>query len=467
MNPSLGDLITSAPPASDDRESIARSARAVGVPVIDDPNIPLDASAVRAVPAELDAIGVAFHEGYLVVAFRSVPTPSHVHAVQSRVGMPVHVAVAPGAVFDTLRVTTTQMRDSHLPVTERIIEQCLRAQASDIHLSVGTPPIARIGGELAPLEGWEPLSSDDLDSIAEYFAGSAIHDPDYSGDLDIAAVYGNWRFRCSIFRQRNSFAGALRIIPDRVPSFESLGLPETVRRFSKLRQGLVLVCGVTGSGKSTTLASLVDIINHERNEHVITIEDPIEYLHASKRSLIHQREVGEDSSSFSAALRASLRQDPDVILVGEMRDHETIQTALHAAETGHLVFSTIHASDTKGVLDRIIDVFPAGQQEQVRTMLAHTLEGVVCQSLVPSAIEPGKRHVVCEVMTATSGIKALIREGHTHQIPSSVQSGVDEHGMQPFDLGLAKAVKGGIITEDTGRRWSHDAALYRSYISKI
>lgn len=467
MSPSLGDLIATTDITAEEQQAIARSARAVGVPVIEDPNIPLDASAVRAVPHELDAIGVQFHDGYLVVAFRAVPTPGHVHAVQSRVGMPVQVTVAPGAIFDALLRSSLRMRDSQLPVPARILEQALRAHASDIHISVGTPPIVRAGGSLVPLEDWDPLSSDDCTLIAEYFAGDIIHRPDYNGDLDIAAVYGNWRFRCSIFRQRNSFAAALRVIPDRIPAFQTLGLPKTIERFAQLRQGLVLVCGVTGSGKSTTLASLLDIINQRRSEHIITLEDPIEYLHASKQSLIHQREIGEDSTTFAHALRAALRQDPDVLLVGEMRDHETIQAALHAAETGHLVFSTIHATDARGVIDRVIDVFPAGEQEQVRTMLAHTLEGIVCQSLVPSAVEPGQRHAVCEVMVATSGIKALIREGNTHQIPSALQASVDEHGMLPFDLSMARAVQEGNVSAEMGQRWAHDATLYRQYLAKL
>ncbi|MFZ4515647.1 MAG: type IV pilus twitching motility protein PilT [Acidimicrobiia bacterium] len=453
--------------AREEQEAIARSARAVGIPVIEDPTIPLDTSAVRAVPTELDAVGVAFHEGYLVVAFRAVPTPGHVNAVQARVGMPVHSTVAPGPIFDALQKASLRVRDSNLPVPERILEQALRTNASDIHLSVGTPPVVRAGGMLIPLDGWDPLSADDVAMICEYFTGPIIHDPSYNGDMDLATVYGNWRFRCSIFRQRNSFAAALRVIPDRIPAFKTLGLPANVERFAQLRQGLVLVCGVTGSGKSTTLASIIDIINQRRSEHIITLEDPIEYLHASKQSLIQQREIGEDSTSFAHALRASLRQDPDVILVGEMRDHETIQAALHAAETGHLVLSTIHATDARGVIDRIIDVFPANEQEQVRTMLGHTLEGVICQSLVPSAVEPGKRHVICEVMFATSGIKALIREGNTHQIPSALQTGIENHGMVPFDLSLARAVRDGLITAETGDRWSHEQPLFRQYLSKL
>jgi twitching motility protein PilT len=448
-------------------EVIARAARAVGVPVIERSNIPIDGAAFRAVPAELDAIGITFHEGYLVVAFRSVPTPAHVHAVQQGVGMPIHAAVAPGPIFDELMRNGSMATIRKLPVPERILEDALRSQASDIHLSVGTPPMVRTGGHLVALEGWDPLTAHDLEGIAMYFSKAEIESERFTGELDTAATYGNWRFRCSIYRQRSSYAAALRVIPDRVPAFASLGLPAAVEQFTHLRQGLVLVCGITGSGKSTTLASLIDIINTTRTEHIITIEDPIEYLHASNKSLIHQREVGEDSETFADALRASLRQDPDVILVGEMRDHETIQTALHAAETGHLVFSTIHATDAKGVIDRIIDVFPANQQDQVRTMLGHCIEGVICQSLVPSSTEPGRRHVIAEVMVATAGVKALIREGHTHQIPSAIQSGVDEYGMQPFDMGLARAVREGMLTDEAARRWAHDTSSYRDYLTML
>jgi twitching motility protein PilT len=240
-------------------------------------------------------------------------------------------------------------------------------------------------------------------------------------------------------------AGVLRAIPHEIPPFETLGIPDSVRMFTELRQGLVLVTGPTGSGKSTTLASLVDIINRTKPLHIVTVEDPIEFLHNHKRSIVNQRELGADTMSFAEALRRVLREDPDVILVGEMRDLDTISMALTAAETGHLVFGTLHTQDAPQTIDRIIDVFPTNQQEQVRTMLAGALEGVVTQQLVPDADGTG-RAACCEVMVCTSAIRNLVRSAKTHQIYSLMQTG-SQYGMSTMDQGLARLVKQGRITE--------------------
>ena len=253
------------------------------------------------------------------------------------------------------------------------------------------------------------------------------------------------RFRVNVFQQRGTVAAALRSIPHEIPEFSSLGIPDSVRTFTDMRQGFVLVTGPTGSGKSTTLAALVDIINRSKPLHIVTVEDPIEFLHNHKRSIVNQREVGQDTTSFSEALRRVLREDPDVILVGEMRDLETISMALTAAETGHLVFGTLHTQDAPQTIDRIVDVFPTSQQEQVRTMLAGALEGVVTQQLIPSADGSG-RYACCEVMMCTSAIRNLVRSSKTHQIYSLMQTGA-QYGMQTMDQGLSQLVKAKKVTE--------------------
>jgi len=447
------------------RDLVLDAARAAGLPVIERSDIHLEPAAVRAVPADAAGVGIAFHDGYVVVAFSEVPSPAQVDDVAHVVGAPIMVAVAPKDVLERLRDQAVHARTMEIPLIEQVLDTALRNQASDIHLSVGSIPIARVGGFLAPLDGFPPLTASDLAHAAMYLAGDRIQ-TEFSGDLDLSVSYANWRFRANIFNQRDALAIALRVIPNRIPTYQSLMLPDVMTRFAQLRQGIVLVCGPTGSGKSTTLASLVDMINRERAEHIVTIEDPIEYIHVNHKSLVQQREVGQDTNTFATAMRSVLRQDPDVILVGEMRDHETIATALTAAETGHLVFSTVHANDAPGVIERVVDVFPEGQQAQIRTQLANTIEGVVCQTLLPSAEEVGKRVPICEVMLSTPGLRNLIREGQIHQIPSAMQSGVDD-GMMPRDLALAYAVRDGHITDAQAREWVRDPVAYREYVTRV
>ncbi len=442
-------------------------AKQVGIPVIDNPYHELDPSAVRALPVDSGVIGVGYHEGFLIVAWSHIPRPHDIDQVQSTAGMPIRVAVATEAAFQSLWKQAEAARTTRLSLVEDILEQALKQNGSDIHLSVGTQPLTRVGGHLAPLDNFGILTSPEMDEIVEYLAGPEPLREGFSGDLDLACVYGNWRFRANVFLQRESLAVSLRIIPNNIPPLDSLGLPESMKQFATLRQGVVLVCGPTGSGKTTSLAALLNKINHERDEHIITIEDPIEYIHASKKSLIQQREVGEDTKSFAMAMRSALRQDPDVILVGEMRDLETISTALTAAETGHLVFSTLHATDAPGVIDRIIDAFPENEQAQIRIQLANTLEGIVCQSLLPQADDPAKRVVICELMVVTPAIRSYIREGNTHQIPTAIQTGIEEYGMVPRDLSLARAVVEGTISDKIAREWARDPASYREYLNKV
>jgi twitching motility protein PilT len=273
-------------------------------------------------------------------------------------------------------------------------------------------------------------------------------------ELDCAhALPGRARFRLNVYFQRDSIGAAFRLIPEEIQPLEALGVPTQAGNFSRLTRGFVLVTGPTGSGKSTTLAALVDLANRERTDHIMTVEDPIEFLHAHKGCIVNQREVGEDTHSFGNALKHVLRQDPDIILVGELRDLETIGIALTAAETGHLVFATLHTQDAPQTIDRIIDVFPTNQQQQVRIQLAGALQGVLCQQLIPTADGRG-RVVGVEVMTATAAIRNLIREGKTHQIYSAMQAGA-RHGMQTMDQALADLVRRGLIAYEQGLERCH------------
>jgi twitching motility protein PilT len=316
--------------------------------------------------------------------------------------------------------------------------------ASDIHLTVESPPVLRINGSLVQLQT-EKLFQADL----ETFANSLMNERQAKrfsecGELDFSyGLSGAGRYRVNVFRQRGSVGVVIRLIPFVIPSPESLGLPPVSIELAMLHKGLVLVTGPTGSGKSTTLASLVDYINSTRACHIVTIEDPIEYLHKHKLGLVNQREVGNDTQSFAYALRAVLRQDPDVILVGEMRDLETIATAVTAAETGHLVFSTLHTNDATQSVDRMIDVFPPHQQQQIRVQLAAVLQGIMSQQLFPRADNKG-RVAAIEVMVATPAVRNLIREGKTHQLPTVIQTNA-KLGMQTMERAIIDLVQKGLV----------------------
>ncbi|HAM00923.1 MAG TPA: type IV pili twitching motility protein PilT [Acidimicrobiaceae bacterium] len=319
--------------------------------------------------------------------------------------------------------------------------------ASDLHLTSAMPACIRLNGAIRPIEGSPVLDNEMIREMVFGVLPQGLRERfEAEKELDTShSVQGVGRFRMNVFQQRGTVAAVLRAIPHEIPPFESLGVPESVRTFTELRRGLVLVTGPTGSGKSTTLASLVDIINRSKPLHIVTVEDPIEFLHNHKRSIVNQREVGQDTFSFAEALRRVLREDPDVILLGEMRDLETISMALTAAETGHLVFATLHTQDAPQTIDRIVDVFPTNQQEQVRTMLGAALEGVVTQQLIPNLDGTG-RVAVCEVMMCTSAIRNLIRSNKTHQIYSLMQTG-GQYGMQTMDQALARMVREQKISE--------------------
>jgi twitching motility protein PilT len=328
-----------------------------------------------------------------------------------------------------------------------LLMEVVSRRASDLHLSAGAHPTVRVRGRLSPLEDYPQLSGTDTREIVySILSGEQRQRLETDWQIDFAySIPGHARFRVNAYYQRGAIGAAFRLIPFGLTSIDELGLPAAVHEFTRRPRGFVLVTGPTGSGKSTSLAAMIDEINMTRDEHIMTIEDPIEFLHPHKRCLVNQRELGSDAQSFAEALKAALRQDPDVILVGEMRDLETISTALTAAETGHLVFATLHTQDSAQTIDRIIDVFPPHQQGQVRVQLSVALQGVVTQQLLPTADGAG-RVAACEVLVPTPAVRNLIREGKTHQIYSTLQTGT-AHGMQTMDASLATLVRAGTISQ--------------------
>ena len=328
---------------------------------------------------------------------------------------------------------------------DELLSRAYERRATDVHLTVGLPPMVRIDGELQPTE-YDALTPHDTQRLVyDILTDGQIERFEQTHELDMSyPVPQVARFRFNIYRQRGSVGGAARSIPTEIPDLEELSLPPILRDLTQRNSGLILVTGPTGSGKSTSLASMVNIINESRPLHIVTIENPIEYLHRHKRAMVNQREIGTDTDSFSIALRSALREDPDVILVGEMRDLETIENALIAAETGHLVFATLHTRNAPQAIDRIIDVFPAQQQEQIRVMLANTVEAVVAQRLLARLGAPGRIPSI-EIMVATSAIRNLIREAKTHLMMGAIEIG-GEYGMQTMDRSLAELFMGGLIS---------------------
>ncbi|KRD45823.1 type IV pili twitching motility protein PilT [Cellulomonas sp. Root930] len=347
-----------------------------------------------------------------------------------------------------------EKQEGDLPIDE-ILTEMVRLGASDVHLTTGTTPMVRINGSLKALDGFGQVMPEGLRRTLYAFLTQKQREKfETNLELDLSySVRGLARFRVNIYQQRESIGAAFRVIPYEIKPLEALGVPAVVGTFAGLPRGLVLVTGPTGSGKSTTLASIVDLANRTREDHIMTVEDPIEFLHRHKKCVVNQREVGQDTHSFANALKHVLRQDPDIILVGEMRDLETISVALTAAETGHLVFATLHTQDAAQTIDRVIDVFPAHQQSQVRTQLAGAIQGVVCQTLAKRSDSPG-RAVATEVLVATPAIRNLIREGKTHQIYSAMQAGAKQ-GMHTMDQHLSELVKTGKITYETGLEKCH------------
>ncbi|HEV3353014.1 MAG TPA: PilT/PilU family type 4a pilus ATPase [Acidimicrobiales bacterium] len=472
-----------------EKDLMAAVAHQVGMPFVDLEETSIDPSVDRLIPAELArasaAVAVEARGSELVVAMADPGDSAAVLTIEEATGWKVLPAIAereelrrlldamygkaPGA---TTRAGARQdgseieisFADESMPATgpevmgrlgdeskagdlhvNELLERVVDLGGSDLHLTANAHPTVRVHGELKPLTEFPVMNGSEIRRMI-YAVLTQKQRERFESELELDtshAVPGLGRFRVNVFLQRDSMGAVMRVIPFDLVPLDQLGLPPAVAGLAQLPRGLVLVTGPTGSGKSTTLASLVDIINSTKPVHIMTVEDPIEFLHRHKTAVVNQREVGEDTNSFANALKHVLRQDPDVILVGEMRDLETISTALTAAETGHLVFATLHTQDAPQSVDRVIDVFPAHQQQQIRVQLAASLQGIVTQQLVPRR-GGGGRAVAAEVLIATPAVRNLIREGKTHQIYSAMQAG-GRFGMQTMDQGLATLLKNNVI----------------------
>jgi twitching motility protein PilT len=414
------------------------------------------------------AVPVRVDEQGLLVAFPMPLDPKAVKQVADHLqltgGPDLVVGISdPESLADAWNVvygrgsTQTQHGDGAINELYRLFDRVVEMGASDLHLAADEPPFVRVVGDLMRMPDEPVISAARVRELVYSILSNRQQKRfEETSELDTShAMRSKIRFRVNVFVQRNAVGAAFRVIPFDVVDFDHLGVPEVIKTWADLPRGLVLVTGPTGSGKSTTLASLIDIVNRTRPVHVMTIEDPVEFVHHSKVALVNQREVGEDTAAFGTALTQAMRQDPDVILVGEMRDLETISTAITAAETGHLVFGTLHTQDAAQTVDRIIDVFPGEQQAQVRIQLANSLVGVSTQQLVPTADGRG-RAVACEVMIANTAIRSLIRDGKVHQIHNAMASG-KRVGMQSMDESLAGLVRRGIVAADQAMRRAKNA----------
>ena len=346
---------------------------------------------------------------------------------------------------------------------ETLLEACIKHGASDLHIQVGLPPILRIDGSLVPIPNTPILTTEIVDTLIFSTLDSMQRETlAKDKEFDYSFAFGEIaRFRVNAFNEKGHLAAAFRLIPTKMPTIEELGMPQVISGFADYPRGLVLVTGPTGSGKSTTLAAIINKINSEKSVHILTIEDPIEFTHKSKRSLVAQREVHYDTYSFSRALKSALREDPDVVLLGAMRDLETISAAITIAETGHLVFATLHTNSAAQSVDRMIDVFPAEQQPQIRSQLAGILMAVCSQRLVPAI--GGGRVCAAEIMVANTAIRSIIREGKTHQLDTAIQTGASE-GMQTMDRTLAKLVQQGTVTYDSAREYAVDVREFERIV---
>jgi twitching motility protein PilT len=450
------------------KDLTAAIAEHMGLRFVDFLDTPIHQDAPTLVPANIahryQALAVDFDGHKLVVAFAEPSDDEALAAVGNATGYEIIPAVADGvelhralemiygppdasAQESTPAYVVEMVNAEDLHVND-LLELVLEYKGSDLHLSAGSPPVVRVHGDLHAMSHLPVLNGSQIRQMVFTILAQKQREK-FENELELDTSYslpGKGRFRVNVFLQRDAVGCVMRAIPYEIVDYDKLGVPPAVKTWAHLPRGLILVTGPTGSGKSTTLASLIDIVNRERAVHIMTVEDPIEFLHNHKRSIINQREVGEDTHSFANALKHVLRQDPDVILVGEMRDLETISTALTAAETGHLVFATLHTQDAPQSIDRVIDVFPAHQQQQVRVQLAAALQGICTQQLLPTMDGQG-RTIACEVMVATPAIRNLVREGKTHQIYSMLQAG-GKYGMVTMDMSLAHLVRNGRITLD-------------------
>ena len=349
---------------------------------------------------------------------------------------------------------------------EVLLEECIKKNASDLHIQVGLPPVLRVNGALQSIQNTPVLTEDMVEKLVFSTLDSMQREIlSKDKEFDYSFSFGDIaRFRVNAFNEKGNLAAAFRLIPTKMPTIDELGMPQIVSTFADFPRGLVLVTGPTGSGKSTTLAALINKINTEKSVHIVTIEDPIEFTHKSKRSVIAQREVHYDTFSFARALKSALRQDPDVVLLGEMRDLETISSAITIAETGHLVFATLHTNSAAQSIDRMVDVFPAEQQPQIRSQLSAVLMAVCSQRLVPAI--GGGRVVAAEIMVANSAVRSIIREGKTHQLDTTIQTGANE-GMQTMDRTLAKLVQQGTVTYDHAREYAVDMHEFERLVKGV
>ncbi len=464
------------------KDLTAALADQLGVPFVDFLETPIHQDAPTLLTAELArkylALPVDFEDHKLLVAFAEPADDAAVAAVGAATTYEIIAAVADreelvsainmiygappaGVEEQALGVVRDAPRPDDLHIND-LLALVIQWRGSDLHLASGSPPVVRVNGDLRPIPEMPELNGSQIRQMV-YSILTQKQREKFENELELDTSYalpGKGRFRVNVFLQRDSVGCVMRAIPYDVVDFDALGVPPAVKTWAFLPRGLVLITGPTGSGKSTTLASLIDIVNRERSVHIMTVEDPIEFLHTHKRSLINQREVGEDTHSFAAALKHVLRQDPDVILVGEMRDLETISTALTAAETGHLVFATLHTQDAPQSIDRVIDVFPAHQQQQVRVQLASALQGICTQQLLPTR-DGQSRAIACEVMVATPAVRNLIREGKTHQLYSVLQAG-GRYGMVSMDMSLVQLVRNGRISMEMAlERCSNEEDLRR------
>lgn len=349
-----------------------------------------------------------------------------------------------------------------MPEMKKLLDVAVERNASDLHLTVGMPPTLRIDGVLMPVPQAQPLTAEQaLSYVQSFMTQEQVENLKIRKEIDFSFGYQTMRFRTNVYFQKGYIAASLRLIPKLVKSIAELGLAPILEKFITSSQGFVIITGPTGHGKSTTLAAMINEINRTRSEHIVTIEDPIEYVFEHQKSIISQREVGSDTNSFSRALKSSLREDPNVILIGEMRDLETIEAALTLAETGHLVFTTLHTNSAAQSADRIVDVFPPHQQQQVRMQLANVLLGVVSQRLIPRV--QGGRVAACEIMLANSAVRNTIREGKTHQLPNIISTSAAE-GMISMDKVLAELVSKGEITIDNALTWSIDPKAFKMMV---
>jgi len=460
----------------DERDLVAAIADQAGLPFWD-PQIDMISPMVEGlIPAtlalKLRALAIRVDGEVLLVAMENPADVTAIEAIEQEIAWTVRPMMvsrndlqrALGDMYsreleaEALLPLDGGVADLHI---NTLLTRMIELGASDLHLSAGLRPCVRVDGAISPLEEYEPLNASEVRSLVYGILTDRQREKfEANLELDTAhAVPNVGRFRVNVFLQRDSVGAVLRAIPYKIVPLEQLGIPAGASDLARLPRGLVLVTGPTGSGKSTTLASMVDMINATRPLHIMTVEDPIEFLHQSKRAIVNQREVGDDTHSFADALKHVLRQDPDVILVGEMRDLETIQAALTAAETGHLVFGTLHTQDAPQSIDRIIDVFPSHQQQQIRVQLASALQGVVTQQLLPRHRTSG-RVPACEILVATAAVRNLIREGKTHQIYSAMQSGA-RLGMITMDQHLAELVRSGLVSMEAALERCHNEADLR------